>query len=581
MARRTSSQSAIAFLSGICLLAGSAIGQDALGNGDALDASPSTRGRLNTQRPSFASELQFRNAIATGNAPGGLSFRGDLGYRAAGEFSGVLGSDTLFSFRRDSLYSGLAGMGIRGTEAVQYQFALTTGGRPPSDLMGNLAVSRDFGARTGTASGMSAEPISTNTDITRLDPRGQSLSTIPLDSDEGSMLGTLRSSASYLASEGMQPMLLSVYTQGIEQTPYALVASNLRGIAVTPLHSNTGINQPGAKTDDEDGAPKTLTTMNDLFQEQRDRAIEMSREGSAAGGESQKPVNEDWFTERMQEIRDELYGVPKSEDPTTDPSTDPENSEAEEGIANPITGNIEIPDPTGGSNSADLLEQMEADELKELEKQDALDSIELSPELLSVLRGEKPPVDRFIGQNASSSDVYAEHIRFGERLIRSERYFDAEERFTRALAIRPGDVTAQIGRIHAQIGAGMVLSGSVNLQSILTDAPQLAGTRYSQKLLPSSERTRFLIDGLRLRAGLVVGEDRPLRDDRRVRISSGLLLAYIGYQTLDADAVADGLKVMKEEGSEADQRLARLLEQIWDVSLELLKAESAPINPEK
>ncbi|MBL4591662.1 MAG: hypothetical protein JKY96_06845, partial [Phycisphaerales bacterium] len=291
MARITSAYITRTLIGGLCMFAGSASGQDALGNGDALDASPSTRGRLNTQRPSFAAKLQFRNAIATGNAPGGLSFRGDLGYQAAGEFSGLLGSDTLFSFRRDSLYSGLAGMGIRGTEAVQYQFALTTGGHPPRDLMGNLAVSRDFGyQQAGFRSGMPNQPLSINTENRLTDPRGQSLSTLPLDQMNGSMLGTLRSSASYISTEGMQPMLLSVYRQGIEQTPFGIVASNLRGIATTPLYSNTGIYQDPNNQDPELDLLRTHTSMNDLVQEQINRAIEISKESAlGAPAEAEKP----------------------------------------------------------------------------------------------------------------------------------------------------------------------------------------------------------------------------------------------------------------------------------------------------
>ena len=99
--------------------------QNALGDGRALDNNLSTRGRYNNARPSLRDELAFRNSVVTGNAPNGLSFRGDVGYRAPGEFTGQLGSNDLFSFRRDSLQSGIAGMGIRGTEALQYQLALT------------------------------------------------------------------------------------------------------------------------------------------------------------------------------------------------------------------------------------------------------------------------------------------------------------------------------------------------------------------------------------------------------------------------------------------------------------------------
>src|SRR5690606_2294464 len=96
----------------------------------------------------LAAEMRFRNAVVTGNAPGGLSFRGDVGYRAAGEFTGRLGADDTFSFRRDTVYSGLGGMGLRGTDSLQYQFALTTGMRPPPGFAGTPSAV----TRTGTGS---------------------------------------------------------------------------------------------------------------------------------------------------------------------------------------------------------------------------------------------------------------------------------------------------------------------------------------------------------------------------------------------------------------------------------------------
>jgi hypothetical protein len=118
--------------------AGTAGAQNALGDGRLLDNNLSAQGTANTPVRDLDAEIRFRNAIVTGNAPGGLSFRGDVGYTAPGEFRGELGSDSTFAFRRDSLVSGLAGAGIRGIDALQYQMALTTGSMPPQSLVGGL-----------------------------------------------------------------------------------------------------------------------------------------------------------------------------------------------------------------------------------------------------------------------------------------------------------------------------------------------------------------------------------------------------------------------------------------------------------
>ncbi|MCA9304224.1 MAG: hypothetical protein KC996_08885 [Phycisphaerales bacterium] len=569
MNHQTPRIAAAALISALGVLAGSALGQTALGDGTALDASLSTQGRLNVSRPSFATELQFRNAIATGNAPGGMSFRGDLGYRAAGEFTGALGSDSLFAFRRDSLYSGLAGMGIRGTEAVQYQFALTTGATPPRDLMGNLSVSRDYGVQTNRRVGTdSGAPIAINPEIRDMDPRGRSLSTYSSERDDGSLLGTLRSSASYISTSGLQPVLLNVYGEGIERTPYGLTASNLRGVTTVPMYTNA---QAFQKDEGEElNTDQFRTSITDLANEQAQRARELTEKRSDPNKAqtTDSPAGEDWFANRMKEIREELYGVP-----SIDAAVD-EGLSGEGDGANPT-------DPTQPDDSiSEKLKELEINYDEEGNPIES-DALELTPRLLEILRGDAAPLNKFVNQDISSDDVYIDHIRTGERLIAAERYFDAEERFTRALAIRPGDLTAQIGRIHAQIGAGMVLSASVNLQAILTDFPQLAGTRYSEKLLPSKSRTEALVDGLRIRSGVTRVNDELLHEDPRIRLSSGLLLAYLGYQSLDEQAVSEGLGVVNEVGSDADRRLAFLLEQIWDVSFEKMKTDTNGVDSEE
>ena len=148
-----------------------------------------------------------------------------------------------------------------------------------------------------------------------------------------------------------------------------------------------------------------------------------------------------------------------------------------------------------------------------------------------------------------------------------KRYFDAEERFTHALSIRPRDIPSQLGRLHAQIGAGMVLSASVNLQSLLSQHPEIIASKYTGDLLPSPDRIQSLIVRLKERSGL----ESPKYSTRRiesdqVRISSAIVLAYLGYQVDDSQVVADAVEVIHKLGSSADRRFASLLSQIWNGS---------------
>src|SRR5437762_1643352 len=79
---------AVSVMVGVCGVSGAASGQNALDRNLQVGS-----GGVNTPtRPDFNTEVRMRNAIITGNAPGGVSFRGDVGYRAPGEFLGRLGT---------------------------------------------------------------------------------------------------------------------------------------------------------------------------------------------------------------------------------------------------------------------------------------------------------------------------------------------------------------------------------------------------------------------------------------------------------------------------------------------------------
>ncbi|MAO20093.1 MAG: hypothetical protein CMJ35_12255 [Phycisphaerae bacterium] len=590
--------SRLSIAAALTLLSTHAGAQDALGNGQALDANPGAYGTANAARTSLADELRFRNSIATGNAPGGLSFRGDLGYRAAGEFTGELGSDSLFAFRRDSLYSGLAGMGIRGTDALQYQFALTTGSTPPRNLMGSLSYSRDdmyssgsaFGGRGGT---QSDQTLTINREQSDLDPRGQALSTyINLSASEGgSMMGTLRSSSTYDTTSSMQPSLMSVYTQGIDNKPVGLIASPLLGITPTSLVDpreeipNPLVSRPdGPESTEADptrpGAMPTTrvsTSYDELVQEMRERVQTMREEqGDASISIDPNETNDAWLVRQMEEIRNQLYGTPPQNteqqegqegQDQTDPNAQPANEEGDdtegENTQPPIVSIPELPDDPIANRIEESKEKLSLTN----ESFELVDPTEVAidPKTREMLRGNAAnEVEQLLDPGAQSRDLYSEHIIAGQRLISSGRYFDAEERFTHALSIKPRDVVAQQGRLHAQIGAGMLLSASVNLQALYSAHPELITTRYAEGVLPSNERVDILKVQLAERAGIIEPKirTRAIEGDR-VRVSAGMLLAYLSYQSKDQENIESGLQVVRELGSDSDRRFASLLAQLW------------------
>jgi hypothetical protein len=606
-------------------LAGTANAQNALGDGTALDANTGQNGPRNYQRPDFASELRFRNAIATGNAPGGLSFRGDLGYRAAGEFSGDLGSDSLFAFRRDSLYSGLAGMGIRGTDALQYQFALTTGAAPPRNLAGNLSLARDDYYNpsqytpNGYSSGQSSRDSMRNSGAgsrigfdrvaADLNPVGKQLSA-PLDAMPGvvdltgdSMLGSLRSSSTYTTTSMLQPAIMSRYTEGVDRKPIGLVSSPLLGITSTPMAQpdraiNPLVARPGnapsgeADTTTPGGIPSTkLVTSYDALVEQMRTHVETIRTQNQTNADSTiipGESNDAWLIRKMQDIREKLYGVkPANEGDPNDPNNPNADPNADESTDPFDPYNQPKPGEDDQSKSADPYRSIPNSEDSPVTKrlEDSLRGINsdptgvslydpteiaVDPETLEVLRGAAAnEVKLLLDPGADKRDVYAEHMLAGQRLMADGRFFDAEERFTHALSIRPGDIPSQLGRFHAQIGAGMVLSASVNLQALMSMHPEIIASRYTGKLIPADERIEQLVARLKERAGLTAPKYSTRQmESEQVRVSASLLLAYIGYQVNDQQAINDGLAVVKELGSDTDRRFASLLAKLWVIPTE-------------
>lgn len=526
----------------VLMVAGMACGQNVLDR--PLDKNPlQGSGGLNPARTDLAEELRFRNAIVTGNAPGGFSFRGDVGYRAPGEFFGSLGSNESFAFRRDSYFSGLGGMGIRGTDALQYQIAMTTGNAPPPGLTGSGMLMRSGGdvAPQGLqyrqtnpfeAGGIRREmpdPFKPGADM-----RGLSLMSI-------------RSPASFAANRGLEPASMG-WTTGPDGSRVEYSASALRGLIAdkrpAPEFENpfAAGSTPGTTRDATTPGPGGVTpgaenridgsagltglaqradTKVDTRLTTTTRSAYEDLMARIRGGEEEKPSGSDLAPEWQKQL-DELRQQLSDASPT-------KRAGAAGGRVVSRAGDSRGPEakPRG---------EISADAAKRI-REAAGDVERLAPD---------------------GYDAYASHMRAGEERLAGGRYFDAEERFAAALGVRNGDPMAAIGRVHAQLGAGMFLSASINLRALFAEKPEVVGLKYKAELLPTKDRVEILINRLK---GMT-----QVQDDRRR--DSGLLLAYLGYQAGDAEAVRIGLAALAKpdvEGAEPDalQRLAALLEKVW------------------
>lgn len=436
---------------------------------NALDANLQVgSGGINQPTRDFTAELRFRNAIVTGNAPGGLSFRGDAGYTASRDFRSELASDALFNFRRDSLFSGLSGMGIRGTEALQYQFALTTGGRAPASLGGNLIFSR---GGSGTDLANMKDPARSQLQGDR--PGG--LTRIRPDEITEGGLGSLRSTSTFTTTQNMEPMLLGVRT-GQDGVREAMAASVLTGIRAFKIDTYGAGQEPTPSAYDE--------WLDQMAQAQADPDVT----GQLARDE---------FQRRLDELR------------------------------------VDLSRPDSGTTGPDGAERRGFD-----------------PALVDTVRRGFGGIQTLIPSIPDTSSAYTKHMQAAEELLASGRHFDAEERFLRALASRPDDASASIGRVHAQIGAGLYTSAAINLRELLTTHPELASTRYGPNLLPRRQRLTRVIEKLSARQA----------EDGRLANDLAMILAYVGYQANDAAAINAGLDELTNGSSD---RLAEFLTRIW------------------
>ncbi|MDQ7013645.1 MAG: hypothetical protein Q9O74_07070 [Planctomycetota bacterium] len=549
----------------LVLLAGQATvasAQNAVGNGRALEKSLQTiQPGIPLARPrSFSRELAFREAIVTGTAPGGFSFRGST-LPSQFEFRGELGEDALFAYRRDSLFSGLSGQGIRGTEALQYQFALSVGGQVPTSLAGPIAFGRTGSTERGVNPDRPFDRDLTNPSqgLHRANPDDYNdlISAVDLSSP---LVQPLRSISTFTANRGLQPTLVGIMQNRETQQSAGQTASPLLGVQVVPVGklrnpdpmptnparanpaiANPAIANPASAnptsanpglvpstqtrpaTSPPAGTGPRIRTAYDSMMD-RFRSVSGVVDINAAPPAGSTP---DWARDLI-DLRRILRGLPSS-------------------TAEALGLTPEVIEPSDITDAAGRPDNPLLDSTTDRNAQPTFDA-----EVLRRVREAGGFSDTLIATDIPIIDMYTAHMRGGEQLLIKNRYFDAEERFISAMSSRPGDVNAQIGRIHAQIGAGLYLSAALNVRQLLIGSPETSGMKFSASLLPEQKRLDEVIPVLR--AGLTSlssGSD------------SGLLLAYLGHQLDRPGDIRDGLAALREHGDEAEQRLADLLQGVW------------------
>jgi hypothetical protein len=173
-----------------------------------------------------------------------------------------------------------------------------------------------------------------------------------------------------------------------------------------------------------------------------------------------------------------------------------------------------------------------------------------------IFEGEAIEVETLAPAADERVDLYGIHMRRGQEQLAEGQWFAAEERFTSALGLRPGDPMAAVGRIHAQIGGGMFLSAGLNLQKLFRAHPELIKVRYDETLLPFGRRLDEIVALLNAR----------LRGADDFSRGAALVKAYLGFQTGKQEWVREGLERMveidRERGLEPEA-MPTVLREAW------------------
>lgn len=532
------------------LIAGAAEAQDALGNGRALDNSLEQGRVFNPSGPNthtnIAAEVAYRNALVTGNAANGMSFRESVGYNSTfdfrTEFNPVTGneiplpSNETYNFLRDSLSSSYPSLGLRGIDAIREQAAWGTGNLYDEDL--NIPIlTRSGGGQSGEQLSAEAKLIEDGYESYFIDP----FRLRP---------GTLRSTTEHAVGAALETRILGQTRNEQTDQMEFLQSTPLRGIVSEMVVTENMIKLFDGKPI---GAPNLLS-----------ERVDDATDGEPAFGY-------DAVVERMSRLFHERYTTPESDTPATSPDGAPTNpmngtqglpgaagTTGTEGSANQSDG-AGTPAPGGTTDALDLLR-------KQLLGLRPIDNAKDEPQRTGVIESlrklygnpesaEPERIDR-LAPSKGNRNLFAENMRKGEELLAAARWFDAEERFSAALRLSPGDPMAAVGRLHAQLGAGLYLSAGINFDRLMRSNPELIAAKYDERLLPRRGRLQRIDARLRLNT----------RQSSDLAVSSALLMAYLAHQTDDrltlTDAFAELDRIHTERGDRPDL-LETTLREVW------------------
>lgn len=613
--------------------------QPALGDGHALDRNllVGSGGYIAKRESSLDAQLRFNNAVMYGTAVQGKAFQGSSGgIRAPDQFGAHLGSDDQYTFRRDSAFSGLTGAGVRSSDALRYQFAMTTGLQAPAQIAplssgiprsGTVTISSNSAALRSTAEYVTARSYNPAILGSRRDPSGGS----GLTARASPLLGVLWAQNDDKVNQPL-PLPSQAPTPPGSTVPGADRPGSVHPGSTQPGSTQPGSVQPGSVQPGsvqpgtaQPGSAPAGTAPGILPSGVRDNPFApgapsdgaASRRPGEAGSTRVNQASVPVHSRVMQQVATTFQQAAAT--PARPDQVAPGTTPGAAADAKPVDGSLEaqldrlraslrgtpdeppttrptIPDPMAGGPDARPGEKPATDgtktagagatksrpgdnppSAKPATAQTTAGSQDQSQPNVTKFGSDKPTEDLLKAIRAAGDQridrltpatpaeaakiknpgLYQEMMSAGEEFLGKGRFFDAEDRFGRAIGAMPGDPMARSGRILAQLGAGMYLSGAANLRSLFIDHPELVAVRFGPNLLPNDQRAARIAEQLQIEmanSGSALGRD------------SALLLAYLGHQRGDNKMVETGLTefgTRLDPSETADLNLLVVLRATW------------------
>ena len=523
------------------LITSAAVAQNALGAGDLLDANLSrTGGRRNspTQQPDY----RARNLLVTGNVAGGRGFRDSVGYAAAGDFLGELGSDDYYQFRAGSAFSALPYVNSGNTynrlrfgrqlDLIEYPrtgYGSTIRGvGEPRYTVGQLNDVQIWLDRVSRASSIGS--------LAEENAQSSIAGTAMIVDESGQPTGQL-----YLNVSSLRGVFASDYGQhvqllGLSEYDKAELVADFEGeSSVRPAGSMFAAGAMDLAQASERMEGEMAETRRDLERApDYKRIIERLAARYADADLYDMRVDESLLKELdidLERLRSELAEAGTQQGAET--QLPPLAGETPEGERPQLPGGVTSP-------------FQEKDET-EIDDERRAPGVPSTERLIMALRhGETMRT-----LTGAETDRLNRLMASGEQYLREGEYFYAERRFERACQFAPNHPLAVVGMGHSQLGAGLYLSASLTLRNLLTAHPEMIDTRYEEGLIPDRQHLLETIEKIRQR-----------RDtDASIRAFNAFLLAYIGHQLQDRALVESSLATMAETLPGDPLRL--MLQKIW------------------